>query len=511
MIELARPAYLWAGAVLASVPVLLHLLRARERVRKPLPTARFLTPDPRRRVRIHRRPDQILLLLLRMSIAAAIGAAFAGPRWIGPANGTATVVVVDAGAATRPVWEAVRDLAGPDGPADRLELALVRPGDAGAPTLVRLDSELPGRESWTELAPDEQAGEVRLGHLLRALRDVAGRSTGVDSLSARIVTVPGWAAWGPGVRELRDSLWPGRIELVVPAVPRSPGTEPRAQTVVVQADAPLRALVATALAVLGVAADTLATGAGAEADGDDEADADRVVRLRVGREESLGPLWQAAPPTGPEADSQDGSAPGPDREAEAGSEREAGPEADERRPPDSTAAAASGRSAVADAFLLLDGRVLPGAGSPPRGIPSPGSTVPLLRTGGRPAAAARVGALDCDIALPLTPGAPILGSGDLAVLLDAVLREACGVAEAAGAEEAWRALLERDGTGAGDRSRAGSDPNGRVAAADVRGARAGLSLTRLLLALALAMGVAEIWTTRRMHDRRSRSAVEDRR
>lgn len=456
MIELARPAFLWAGALLASVPVLLHMLRPRERVRKPLPTLRFLTSDPRRRVRIHRRPDQLLLLLVRVAIGVAIGAAFAGPRWIGPADGSATVVVVDAGAATRPAWDAARELAGPGGGADRVDLALVRPGENGAPTLVRLGADLPGSEQWMALAPDDQAGEVRLAHLLRALRDVAAGSTGVDSLTARIVAVPGWGAWGPGVRELRDSLWPGRIQLVVPERPRAVEAAPE-PAIAVQGDPRARARLAEALGLLGMRADTTATAP------------DAGVRLHVGPEEALGPLWRPDPDSG-----RDGRIPADNA-------------ADGAPPP------------FGNAFLLLDGRVLPGAGRPPGGTPAPGRTVPLLRTGGRPAAAARSSARGCEIALPLEPTAPILGSGDLAVLLEAVLREACGVPEVAGAEGAWRALLE--GSGAGPRL----DLRASVAAADVRGAEAGLPLTRWLLAVALALAIAEIGTTRRMDDRRSRN------
>ncbi|MCA1792121.1 MAG: BatA domain-containing protein [Thioalkalivibrio sp.] len=458
MIELARPAFLWAGILLAGIPALLHLIRPVERARKRLATSRFLTPDPKRRVSFRRRPDELLLLLVRMLLCFVLGAGFAGIRWVGAESGVGTLVVVDGGrnmAGTS--WDQALETAVPGGSA-ALETVVIRPTLDGPPEVVRLGPGVPDAEAWSALAPADDASEVRLAHLLRALHDAAARVTGADTLRTRIVTRPSWSAWGPGVRELRDSLWPGSIELVIPSAEVGareqggtdtdraagadnappPAAADRLGSVILQADSTLRPRIGRALELIGISADT--TGGPPP-----------TVVLRVGPPDALGPLWRIGPDTPPaELD--------------------------------------------ADAFLLLDGRVVPGAGTAPAGTPAAGAMVPLLRAGGRPAAAARTSGGGCEIAIPLDPSAPIVASGDFALVLEAALREGCDfLPEPAGASEAWQALL----TG-------GGRPQS-VAVADVRGKGAGLPLARWLLGLALLLAAAETMLGRKIERDRGRA------
>ena len=436
MIDVARPAFLWAGVLLAGLPALLHLLRPRERTKKPLPTLRFLTPDPRRRVHLRRTPDEVPLLLLRMLLCLVLGAAFSGMSWVGRESGTGTIVVVDGGAAMREVWDEARTLAVPGAGPRIVETLVVRSGPLGGegvPTLAWLGTSAtePDSDRWTALAPDASAGDVRLAHLLRALRDAAAVVTGVDSLTARIVTRPTWGAWGPGTRELRDSLWPGAIELVTPPPAAGPDEPPGPIPVTLFAG-DLHARVAYALDQVGFFVDSASV---------PSADGAEVV-LRVGPADAIGSLWSVGPDT-PEGD--------PDL----------------------------------DALLLLDGRVVPGAGAAPAGIPAEDATVPLLRIGGRPAAAARSAPGRCEVAVPLDEGAAIIDSGNLAMVLEATLRAACPfLPEPSGADAAWRALLE------------GSADGGAVAVRGIRGEGAGLPLARWLLGLALLLGIMETRLTR---------------
>jgi hypothetical protein len=482
MIEVARPAFLWAGALLAGLPLLLHFLRPRERARRTLPTLRFLAPDPRTRPRLRRRPDELLLLAMRVGLCLALGAAFAGLAWVGPAAGTGVLVVVDGGAAMAGVWEEARETI----PAGFVELVVVRPGPEGLPRVARFGPDrAPDPAQWAELAPGD--GEVRLAHLVRALRDGAARATGVDSLTARIVTVPRWGAWGPGVVELRRELWPAAIELTVPGgdVPGPEGDTPSPQveesppvSVTLEAPEGVREAMEEALGVLGVA-----MAAPAEAPTPVETTppepatsaAGLHVRLRAGPEDTLGEPWDATRPWG--------AIPG------------------------------------ADVFLLLDGRTLPGGGAAPSGRPAEGALVPLLRAGGRPAAAALAGPGECRVALPLEPDAPILGSGELVLLLESLIAEGCPTPGGArlpvgrtaspggpdaGAAATWRAFLAGDGVAAGPAEEALPSA---LEARPLRGPEAGVPLTRILLGVALVLALLEVLRSRSAQAARSRGGA----
>ena len=481
MIDLARPGFLWAGALLALGPLLLHLLRPVERSRKALPTSRFLTPDPKRRVRLHRTPDERTLLLLRMSLCLVLGVAFSGVGWVGAERGVATLVVVDGGGAMRDRWAGARALlAGRPGDRD-VHVAIVRPTPDAVPEVERLGPGVPSEARWAELAPGSEDGNVRLAHLMRAVRTAAEETLGYDSIAALVVTVPSWRAWTAGTERLRERVWPGRIALAVPGPavgatsdgrPGAPATEGTPLRVELRAPPALRGPLARALEILGATVDTSASNIGAGAVGAADSTGPNPPVARVGITLSVGPdpagwdgLWLAG---GSEAGAA-GAAPTTDR----------APTPDEPSP------------APLDAFLLSDGRTFPGAGPAPGGTPAAGTTVSLLRVGGRPAGAARRTDAGCRMVLPLDLDAPIMGSADLPLVLEGALEAGCGVLpEPPGAEAAFRRLLED-----------GSDPT-TVATAGIRNAGAGRPLGRWILLLALLIAAAETWTSRRIEARR---------
>lgn len=519
MIEVARPAFLWAGAVLSGLPLLLHFLRPRQRRIRPLPTARFLTEDSRTLLRMRRRPDELLLLAIRMSLCLMLGAVFAGLSWVGPARGTGHLVVVDGSPEMAPLWNQVREAAVTGLPGPVLEILVVRPGVDGVPTVERLGpDELSSEETWAAGRPpggappaaDETGaldGGVRLAHLIRALRDGAGHTTGADSLGGRIVTLPRWSAWGPGMVQLREELWPGRIELVVPdsaaaawqGGPAVSAADPLAPEAAPQGELALSA------------ADPSASDPDPDPPGLLPADPHAISAIQVHAPEAMmGSLLAAVEALGLAGFAAGEPAPpgqpvrlwlsvGPEEELD-------GPWISPASSPPSPSPDDPDDSRVPDAFLLLDGRTVPGAGPPPGGTPEPEAVVPVLRIGGRPAAAAARDAQGCRVALPLEAHAPVVEGAELVVLLESLLREGCGVGvgtarepgadgpspDRAGAREAWERFL-----GEPDRPEL-------LEARPLRYAEAGFSLTRLLLLAALGLALLEVLRARQADRARSR-------
>jgi hypothetical protein len=111
------PGFLLGGLAVAAVVGLLHLLAWKRPPETVFPTARFVPDRPARAVSRALRPTDLLLLLLRLLIVAAIALAFAGPLWA-RRDGVRRVILAD-------VSGSVRD---PAATADSV-LALARPGD----------------------------------------------------------------------------------------------------------------------------------------------------------------------------------------------------------------------------------------------------------------------------------------------------------------------------------------------------------------------------------------------
>jgi hypothetical protein len=214
VITFGSPAFLLAGALAALVPLALHLIRRRPPSRAPLPTARFLSPDPRTAVRVGR-PTDLLLLALRMLLLVLAAAAFARPVWCPAAKDTASVVLLDRGAGMaggdawpRAVTSARQRLLGPRGEAlGSLVLfdsaATVIPPSRVTPALF--DSLAAARPA---------VGSSRYAAALRAIPAAVGGLQEADSVRVALVTRPRWNAWSAGLGPLRGAVWPGAIDLI---------------------------------------------------------------------------------------------------------------------------------------------------------------------------------------------------------------------------------------------------------------------------------------------------------
>jgi aerotolerance regulator-like protein len=219
LITFSTPAFLLAGALAALVPLALHLVRRRPPTRAPLPTERFLSPDPRAAVRVSR-PTDLLLLALRMLLLVLAGAAFARPVWFPAARGTREIVLLDTSAEMAPVWpravaEARRRLIAPDGRA-RGELVLFD-------TLgVRLRRIAPSTFATLAASPPSRAAG-RYAAALGAIPGAARELRGADSVRVTLITAARWGGWSDGIAPLRRAVWPGAIDLV--ALPVSPSPD----------------------------------------------------------------------------------------------------------------------------------------------------------------------------------------------------------------------------------------------------------------------------------------------
>lgn len=225
MLSFALPWVAGAGLLLGLVPLVLHFLVRRPPARAELPTARFLTPDPRTRVALDRRPRDLLLLLLRVAFLLLLGLGLAGPRLVGERDGTATWVLLDGDPGMVPMWEealsATREvLSGLEG-----KILLLAMGE-----VVR---EIPVAgfvEGEAVSPPVRGEGAGYLG-TFRALRRRLEAEPVLDSVEVVLVTRPRREAWTPGFGGVRAMLYPGSVRVVEVGVPgegegeRAPGED----------------------------------------------------------------------------------------------------------------------------------------------------------------------------------------------------------------------------------------------------------------------------------------------
>lgn len=214
MIALLAPGFLLAGVAAAMVPLVLHMLARTPPDRKPLPTARFLTPDRRTRLRL-RPPAQRWLLALRMVLLVLLGAAFARPEWRPARDGDQDIVLLDAGAAMAPAWDAAVDAAaarlGPNGGGGSLVVFDSTAMIFHTPTAALFDS--------LRAAPPTGAEADYLA-AIRGLR-AAAAALDADSVTAALITRPRWGAWSPALPPVRAAAWPAALELIDPGVART--------------------------------------------------------------------------------------------------------------------------------------------------------------------------------------------------------------------------------------------------------------------------------------------------
>jgi len=220
MIGIAWPSLLVGGVAGAAIALILHLLARTPPTREPLPTARFLTRDARTLLRIRQRPTDVPLLVVRVAFITVLAAAFAGLTWTGTRDGTARIILLDAGADTLADWDARVEEA-------RRLVAVVTPAEeqqGAEPVIVAygLDAgyRIVDTAGLDRLIRGSEPASAQDG--LRALRTVAAGGTW-DRAGAVWLTRPAWRAWTPDLGLLRADIWPGRAMLSETSTPAAVG------------------------------------------------------------------------------------------------------------------------------------------------------------------------------------------------------------------------------------------------------------------------------------------------
>lgn len=202
------PGFLVGAGLIAAGIVAIHFIVTREPRMVPLPTARFAPARPVRARSRAMRPQDLLLLLLRVLLVLAVGAALAKPVLQPSPRPAARIVVVDRS----------RAVADPRETADSAR-ALLGDGDA----LVFLDSvatvvRTGATDSLGTLVATPGAGRLSSA-LVVALRTASAMRETADSLELVVVS--------PLLEEQLDAatdsvraLWPGAIRLIRVAAAR---------------------------------------------------------------------------------------------------------------------------------------------------------------------------------------------------------------------------------------------------------------------------------------------------
>ncbi|HET7551340.1 MAG TPA: BatA domain-containing protein [Gemmatimonadaceae bacterium] len=221
------PAFLIGAAAVSAAVVVLHFIVTREPKTAPLPTARFAPDLPVRAQSRAIHLQDLLLLLLRVLLILAVGAALAQPVLRPPRRDVARIVLVDRS-------RAVAD------PAEVVDSARSLLGDGDALVLFDESASVVREAIEDSLASLGSAREVgRLSSaLIAGLRAASSMRDAADSLEMVVVS--------PLVSEELDAatdsvraLWPGALRLI-PVTARRDSSIEHATSIVGAADDPLR-------------------------------------------------------------------------------------------------------------------------------------------------------------------------------------------------------------------------------------------------------------------------------
>lgn len=195
------PGFFYAALAAAAAVVALHLIVTHQPRAVVLPTARFVPDVPAVATSRAVRPYDLFLLLLRVLILLAAGAALARPILKPRRERVARVIVADVSAS----------VASPSEVADSVR-RLYRPGDVTVPfdsiahDTIRSDS-LP-RIGSGRAAPGSLSAA-----LVAALRAAPTVREGADSIELVLISALGNAEHDSATAPIR-ALWPGRARLV---------------------------------------------------------------------------------------------------------------------------------------------------------------------------------------------------------------------------------------------------------------------------------------------------------
>jgi len=202
------PVFFWWAVAAAAAVIAAHLLVTRQPPSHPLPTVRFAPATPVRATAIARRPEDLWLLLLRVLIVLALGAAWARPVVVPARRSVARVLL----------WDRSRAVASPKAGQDSVA-ARWRKGDI----VIGFDSSAGVIDP--DVGPAASAAEGRLSPaLIAAYRAAAGLRSSADSIEIVVISPLSGEEWDAATPAIR-ALWPGRLTLVrVAGVPESRGS-----------------------------------------------------------------------------------------------------------------------------------------------------------------------------------------------------------------------------------------------------------------------------------------------
>jgi len=194
------PGFLYAALAVAAGIAALHFIVTRQPRAAVLPTARFVPDSPATAIVRDARPSDLLLMLLRMLIVLAAGAALARPVIKPSREPSGRVFLVDASRAVADTREA----------ADSLK-RLYRAGDA----VIVFDSSARTLRSADSLATIKRAA-VRgnlSGALIASLRAASSMRDRVDSVDLVLVSPFAAEEFDAATDSIRK-LWKGRARLI---------------------------------------------------------------------------------------------------------------------------------------------------------------------------------------------------------------------------------------------------------------------------------------------------------